>query len=89
MAWVCWGEGPPAVLRFLKADMKGFGVTEEATSEKFRVLLQSTELDTVTSTSSSFCDCPTAVGQQKSRNSETKLTQFISKSLSKEKQLIK
>lgn len=60
MVWVCWGEGAPAVLRFMKADMKGFGVTEEATSEKCWVLLLSTELDTVTSTSSSFCDRPTA-----------------------------
>jgi len=77
MVWVCWGEGPPAVLRLLKADMKGFRVTEEATSE---IRVRSTELDTVTSTSSSFCDCPTAIGQQKSRNSETKLTQFNSTS---------
>lgn len=61
MVWFCWGEGAPAVLRFMKADMKGFGVTEEATSEKCWVLLLSTELDTVTSTSSSFCDRPTAI----------------------------
>lgn len=53
------------MLGFMKADMKGLGVTEEATSEEFSVLLKSTELDTVTSTTSSSCGCPTACGQKK------------------------